>query len=310
MSVNVVTSAPDARAATVGSLQALAALWRATDLARAGRYGDAERELAAHATGSHRVAALDLLARIRAQQDRLGDAESLWREAAQIDPQDRRVQKALERVVKARRLPPRLVRRGLLLAGVVVLAGAAILVTRNVRLRATPETSVATAPEAARPSPTPLQTTTPTPPPASAAEVQPPDVTISVPGAVVAARGPELAVAFRSGLFERGTRLTDDARNGLAALGRQLSQAPGPISVTIVGFTDDVPVPPESRYTDNAHLGMARAAAVYSQLRSSSGLDASAFSLRTAGERGDWITPRPDGRDRRNVELRISRGRS
>src|SRR5438105_13854934 len=62
-------------------------LARATDLARAGKYDEAETVLAGAVgeSGSH-PAALDLLARIRAQQGRLIEAQALWGQASRLDP--------------------------------------------------------------------------------------------------------------------------------------------------------------------------------------------------------------------------------
>lgn len=77
------------------------ALSQAADLARAGNYLQAEALLAdlLHEPEPP-VAAIDLLARIRAQQGRLGEAEVLWRQALARDPGNETIHRALARVAR------------------------------------------------------------------------------------------------------------------------------------------------------------------------------------------------------------------
>lgn len=103
------------------------ALAQATDLARAGRYEPAESILA---EWTHRQeplpAALDLLARIRAQQGRLAEAEAYWTRALQLDPGNAAYAAGLRRIAHLQRSPLRrtpwpavaaLAAAGLVLAG-------------------------------------------------------------------------------------------------------------------------------------------------------------------------------------------------
>jgi tetratricopeptide (TPR) repeat protein len=70
-----------------GPLLELVILARATGLARAGRYKDAEMLLVDAVRGATpSPASLDLLARVRAQQGRLAEAEALWARAEALDP--------------------------------------------------------------------------------------------------------------------------------------------------------------------------------------------------------------------------------
>ena len=74
----------DAATGQAERLLARLVLAQATDLARAGRMAEAEQVLGAGDTVS--PAGLDLLARIRIQQGRLLEAQTLWREAAKREP--------------------------------------------------------------------------------------------------------------------------------------------------------------------------------------------------------------------------------
>ncbi len=104
-------------------------------------------------------------------------------------------------------------------------------------------------------------------------------------------------------------RLKPEARDLLAALGRQLEPYVGQISVCVIGHTDDVPAPAGSVYRDNAGLAMARALAVVEHLRASASLPASMFSIRGLGEAAaPYPNDAPDGRARnRTVVIRIER---
>lgn len=87
---------------TPSSVQALVsqiALAQATELARAGKYAEAERLLNEMMPGlTVSAGALDLLARIRAQQGRFKEAEALWMQVLQQEPGNRQVQAALHQV--------------------------------------------------------------------------------------------------------------------------------------------------------------------------------------------------------------------
>src|SRR5688572_6058823 len=71
---------------------------RAVELARAGHYASAEALLADMPDRDASASAVDLLARIRAQQGRLSEADSLWRQALRLDPGNDTFRAGLERV--------------------------------------------------------------------------------------------------------------------------------------------------------------------------------------------------------------------
>ena len=76
-------------------------LARATDLARAGRYAEAESLLKEHISDLETMpAALDLLARIYAQQRRFQDACAFWTRALELDDTNVAYQAGLSRLQK------------------------------------------------------------------------------------------------------------------------------------------------------------------------------------------------------------------
>lgn len=97
----------------------------AAELARSGRYADAE-QLALEVAGSSPTllpVALDLLARIYAQQGRYLDAETCWQKALSLSPGNPQYRRGLDTILRERGHPlPRRLFRGLLVAALVALA--------------------------------------------------------------------------------------------------------------------------------------------------------------------------------------------
>lgn len=92
-----------AEAMLLGFLLRQLVLAEATDLARAGRYREAERCLEEGIPEPETMPeVLDLRARICAQQGRLGDAERFWTQALQLDPQNEAYAADLRRIVQYR----------------------------------------------------------------------------------------------------------------------------------------------------------------------------------------------------------------
>jgi len=107
------SSSPKEHAADAGaSLATLldqVALAQAADLARRGHYAQAAGLLSEMAGRQPTpVAALDLLARIRAQEGRLDEARALWAQALEVEPGNAPAQAALRRIaaLEGRRLRP------------------------------------------------------------------------------------------------------------------------------------------------------------------------------------------------------------
>ena len=247
-------------------------LARATALARAGRYQAAEELLSAGA-GELGAAALDLLARIRAQQGRYGEAEDLWQQAAQLEPGNPAYAASL-RLLRGMAGRPVWLHgvATLLLGGVLLLAVLLVLIAvfsgrgpatdTQTRGRVGAVVEEATAKAAAGP----------------------PTVLLEDPSVEVRKEGAELVVRFRSGLFSRGARLTPEGREALARVARQLEPHSSRLLIRVVGHTDNTLPPAGYRYRDNAGLGFERARVAAERLRASAKLPNEAIALASRGE--------------------------
>ncbi|HEX8556978.1 MAG TPA: tetratricopeptide repeat protein [Pyrinomonadaceae bacterium] len=281
---------------------------RAAELARAGRYAEAEEVLSAGGGGAgDGPATLDLLARIRAQQGRLAEAEKLWERAARLDPANPAYARGLRRAASPRRgwgrpltlLP--LVACGLLCASLGYwwwrrppeARGAGAAPTQSAQTRpAAPQGEAAAPPPQAPAAPVDAE---------SAAARAPVENRINVRGVTVTRAPDGLVLSFDEGLFRRGLTLMPGARERLAELGRQLGPYAGDSSVRIVGMTDESPMPRRARYRDNVSLGMDRARLVYDHLRLTPGLDSDDLTIGSAGARrtrGDSARAADRARDR------------
>jgi flagellar motor protein MotB len=283
--------------ATMRSLLNRLTLARATELARAGRYGEAEKVLAAsEAETESTPAALDLLARMRAQQGHLSDAEKLWMRASQLDPANTIYPASLQRAAALQQRS-----RGLRI--VLPLAACLVLIAMGftgwwLRWRNAKPVQISSI------QPTPSQVASPSsqegsvPRPTTVIEdseqtgVPPIENAINVQGVTLTKVSGLLHISFDEGLFERGMILTPDARKRLTQLGRQLKPYAVSSTIEIVGMTDDLPVRRNFRYPDNASLGIERARIVYDFLRFTSGLDSQIFTISSSEKQ---LAPPPDG---------------
>jgi flagellar motor protein MotB len=113
----------------------------------------------------------------------------------------------------------------------------------------------------------------------------PPEIDINVPGVIKGADGNSIVLTFEKGLFLGGTSiLKPEAKHVLSLLGQQLRTYINKISIRIIGHTDDLLLPDGSNYPDNDSLGLARAAAVIDELRTTSHLPVDMFYAAAAGE--------------------------
>jgi tetratricopeptide (TPR) repeat protein len=222
----------------------------AARLARAGRYAAAE-ELIQPAVASRAAAPelLDLLARIRVQQGRAGDAAELWTEALAKDPANANARAALDCLV---RNPHPAARR---ITIVSVLFAAALLVpdfaiTRgrhvNERIRSNP----------------PSHTSVP-------AASLPDLVSFRSQYTTSEVRGESIQIGFARPVFAHNTRLTALSKLALADFAKRLRPFQDRLDLTIIGKTDGLPVRKPGPYSDNSVLGLLRAIAIYNELRGS-----------------------------------------
>lgn len=277
---------------------------KASDLARAGRYAEAEA-LLRDGGGSERLSleVLDLLARIRAQQGRLDDAESCWTRALGDDPSNDSCLAGLERIRRMRKRPAWLPRSLTIAAGMVLLAVAVIAGIYAVQYALVDSRGSAPA-EAGRATPRGTSITT------SSRAGDGYVLTIDLPGSTVKRDGGDLVITFGSGLFPNGTRIGNDGKKAMGHLGRQLAPHSGRVSVVVTGHADNVPVRRGSPYRDNSSLGLARAVVAIEHLRKAGDLPSAMFSAR---DLGDLSTPYPNDTAanrlrNRTVVIRISSG--
>lgn len=270
----------------------------AAELARGGKHDAALKLLTT--LGAERASlpsALDLTARIHAQEGRYQEAENLWKRAVELVPTNAVYRQALRR---AHRITsgaiPRLLATPWFTLGISLIAVVVLLTmigTLLQRGRTREEaSSVAAAPARIASSPEPL-------------------LFPEIPGLVGFDQRIEgSAVLFipDSGLFVSGSAtLTARASALLSALAEKLEPYRDSIEIEIVGYTDEVPMITSSRFRDNAALAMARAVAVYEYLRSATGVFSTHVSARSGGE-ATLLFPGTDTRARarkRTVVLRI-----
>lgn len=280
--MNLKMNNPDAAA----SLLAQAALSQATELARAGRYGDAEQTLGL-ITGPAAPPVLDLLARIRAQQGRLAEAQALWTDAVRLDPNNESYRAALQRLTCLGRTSLGLsaTRTLAAAAGAALIVAAFVLLAQNLwqKQRASLVAEL-------RPAALPVRT------------VSAPQINLQLQGVTQRIEGADIVLRFNDGLFSETDNLTPQAKLLLASVGQKLQ--PGE-AICIVGYSDDLPVSKPVHFRDNRILALARAQTVAQLLASSSGIPARNFTLQ-GSEASIYPNGTPEDRARnRTVEIRI-----
>lgn len=285
--------------ATVGAAQAALTLWqgrvrldRATSQAWRGDLAAAEATLGSSEDLAGSPAALDLLARIRVQQGRLGEARSLWAAASELEPDNPLYRMACRRAEAWQRLRVRPDRVRLLSVAAVtaLLVLVASATWRNQAVSA--PTARARSTDEAPPSrpPTPLRAPTPslaspaaTAPRAADANTTRPE--LRVPGTMTRQDGDATVVLFEDGLFGSGAVLKPAAQRILDDLAAAIKSESDAVVIAVTGHTDDVPLRPGAPFRDDIALGFARATAVAERLRRTADLDAGALLLRSLGSR-------------------------
>jgi len=270
------------------------ALARAAALARAGRYRAAEELLAAGAAKGEDAAALDLRARICAQQGRYSEAAGLWRRAVQLDPAKPEYAAALRLAARSEGRPSwfygisKLLLGGVLLLG-ATLIGIAVFGERGASTGKPPESGGEAVPATAAPTP--------------------PALSLEDTAIKVSRDGKELVVTFRAGLFSKGARLTRDGRAALAGVGRQLEPQGSQLLIRVVGHADNTAPPVGYLYGDNTGLGFERARVAAERLRAAGRLPQEAIVLESRGEEAPpYSNETEEGRARnRTVVLRVAR---
>jgi type VI secretion system protein ImpK len=253
-----------------------------------GRYAAAEELVRPLVDSAEiRVAALDLLARIFAQQGRLSEAQDCWGLALEADPSNERARAGTHRIksIQTRRWRP--IPYGpaiivLVSLGLVLLGGFYIRQYLN-SLHQSIQNEVAKVVQ--RESDGPLvkvpSTSGPRPEP-GVGENQTVGAladSLDKAGMIVKKEGKDIIAVFNSGLFLSGANLSPWGENQLSELGRLLKPLARILRVQLAGCTDDIPVRAGSIYANNIALSYARAVSVAEYLRRDPGLPASMFIL-------------------------------
>lgn len=272
---------------------------QAVNLARAGHYSEAENVLAGMAQEeSAAPMRLDLLARIRAQQGKLLEAEALWAQAAQVAPDNGSFRAARERTARLQNRPLRFAR---IFSWVAVFLILLIAAWQSWRVSRELDSLRSLVFEIAKGSPAGAAG------PAASVSLQ--QEQLKIAGVSLRAEQNALLAVFDAGLFSRGTVLTASGAALLTELGRALEAQQAKFLVEITGCTDNSAMPPGGRYRDNAALGMARAVTVAEHLRKTTRLPERLLLVR-AGSAADAPYPNdsPANRARnRTVTIRIAR---
>jgi type VI secretion system protein ImpK len=253
----------------VANMMTQVLLSRATALARAGHYDSAELVLSGVASPAGPTPEmLDLLARIRAQQGRLAEAQTLWNSAAHLQPENERYRAALARIATFQRTTPWVYYGRFILIALVILLAVWLGVYGILRM-ATPPPAPAVVSHAVAPVTT-----------AAVVPAKHLDLTVKVPGVVQTKDGENIVLRFESGLFSHGVALSKEGAATLADLGRQLGHALGSATAGVIGYTDDLPVKNSARFPDNDAIAIARADAVVAKLSAITGIPKHKWAIR------------------------------
>lgn len=276
-------------------LTATSALANAAELARNGEYAEAEkvlRELGGRESGDPAV--LDLLARIHAQRGELFDADECWALALRLDADFAPARAGRQRIAAlvARRLRPGAGRVALIVAlAAVAVVGAGVAGGLLTTERPGPDPTVLAELDDVQSSQR-----------AQAERLDDigerldqevlrqqrvlDDLTAALAGnPALAARVDTgaVVVAFPTGVFSTGVRLSDSGSAALADLAVRLGPFVSDVSITVVGHTEDARVSRSSGYASNAELGLARATAAAERMSGAGGVPLSAFALSSSG---------------------------
>jgi flagellar motor protein MotB len=283
------------------------ALARARALARHSRYAEAAALIdqllsdeLSRAGGPAAAAALDLRARIHAQQGQLDQADSCWAEAERLAPGSGEYAAGRRRIARMRTHGRRPTAQLALRTGGVLAAALALALLIDIRFTV----GDSTAPTASRnPSQAPLARPsaavgTSSARTASGSTAPAGDVLaaldLQVPGVRVQRTPDQISVIITSGVFTDGTSFSASGRAVLARLGARLRPYAARVTVAIVGYTDDIPVPPGRGYADNIELGLLRAETARADLSAISAIPLAMFPVSSMG---DEQLPFPDPSD-------------
>lgn len=267
------------------------ALANATALARAGNYMDAESHLMEIMRGEKtHPQVLDLLARIKAQQGRLREAEDYWRQALKHDPMNEACIAGLRHIASMQQpgwnASWKKLFWGAFFAVAFLLGTLSVWFSLN-RLQTRIDSGTMAVIDAQKQTLAQLsdlnQKQVGLTEKVEAILAQPaitaPVSQIDLPGVVSRSENDRTIISFDEGLFKKGSKLKTGACTILTALGKQLEPYKNQITLQVTGYTDDLPMPPGEKYLDNTSLGLSRAQVVVEHLRTTTGLSSVPFTV-------------------------------
>jgi flagellar motor protein MotB len=274
----------------------------AARLARAGYYDSARRALDEFAgRDSTEVDALDLLARVHAQQGDLVAADKAWARVERLDPDHTGAhagRRRIREIWSARRSRPG-PRAGAALAALLLVGGGAAagwsFAPRPVAADPSRDGEVLAELADLRGQVTGMREEigdlradgTHTADTATAERLRSVRAALDGPLWTVRPDGAALTLTFREAVFlAGGAEMSDDGRAALADVGRRLGRAgaSSDLDVTVVGHTSDTAPVEGGPYADNAAVGLARALAAAEVVANGAALPLSSVDVATSGD--------------------------
>jgi flagellar motor protein MotB len=284
-------------------------LAEATGLARVGRYDDARRALAD--LGEEDVAALDLLARMHAQQGDLAAADDCWARVQALDADHAGAREGRDRIRRIWAGSRKGVAGGigiaaaaLLLAGAGAVAGQALAPAQeepagDQDVAGELDRLAEALDEMQSPEPAPAPTVDPE------ADLSETETALQDPRWTAEASDQGVEVTFDEAIFpDGGTAVPESTRDLLADVAARLADLDG-AAVTVVGHTNDIPTGDGSRYEDNTELGLARALAAAEALAAEGPLPLDEIAIATSGDDAPPYPNTTDADRRRNQTVTL-----
>lgn len=281
-------------------------IWQASDFARKKHYVEAEAilDLFESSEGKHKSAAYELLARIKARQNKYAEAKAFFQKAIALDPGNPDLRRALDILPKyqRKRRTFRRLKIAVALSFFMISVGGVFWIVDARRaafmVQETKVVSPSVNAEAKNVEKTP-ETKLP------GGNVEWPVINIS--GANVTYSSSEMRIVFDQGVFIERCELSSDGRLLLEGVAEKIKQSKEPLFVIIEGHADNLPVFSGSPYKDNQYLGLSRAETILDLYHSEHGLPKSMLVAVSAGDKTPLYSNGSDETRRKNrsVSLRI-----